>query len=729
VARARCYAAHGQLAYAPVAEWLRATPLRTSCAQLPLSQLTELARVLPEILAGNDAIERPGPLTESWERHHFYDALNTAFGKARKPLLLMIDDLQWCDPDSFEWLHSLFRSHIARGILVLATARPEETGRSHPFSRLLGDLQQSGQAIELPLDPLTAGETGELAALVSEHPLDSAALAGLYGSSKGNPLFVLESLRAGLGNAAPSRIHAVIVARLAQLSPRAYELAGLASTIGSAFSFDLLAKATDWDEESVSNALDELWQRRIIVGGDQAGQYDFTHDRLREVAYAELSPVRRRFLHRRVARALEELNGASGQVAAHYDAAGMPEPAIRHYQIAAGVARQRYADTEAAGLLRRALSLCRDFPEGAARDRQELDLLVLLGLAMVTTQGYAMPEAGEIYERALVLCRRLGESQHLFSVLSGCWSFNIVSGRLAPGFALAQEFLDLAVDRPNVTASHLLPMAGHFVLGSSHFHLGQFVQSELHLRKALEAEAGRPHSVLTLFAGPDIGVFCKAYLSQVLWHLGRLDESLQASREVLAAADALSHPFSVALARNYAAILHLFRDESRQALGFASEAAAVCRKYGFAYYLSMAEILAGSAQSAEGYPEAGLARLREGLDALKATGAQVRLPFYHGLLAQACARAGRAGEALAHVSIALAFQGHSGEIWAGSDLQRIHGDLLLQNGDRQEARLSYQRAIDAAREAGSQSWELRARNALAACDDFGTQASAATERF
>src|SRR4029077_8174546 len=141
----------------------------------------------------------------------------------------------------------------------------------------------------------------------------------------------------------------VIAARLSQLSPRAYELAGLASTVGQAFSFDLLAKATDWDEDSVSRALDELWQRRIIGGQEP---YDFTHDRLREVAYAELSPVRRRFLHRRIAIALEELHPAnpesvSGRLAAHYDAAGVAEPAIHHYVEAAEEARHRYADAEA----------------------------------------------------------------------------------------------------------------------------------------------------------------------------------------------------------------------------------------------------------------------------------------------------------------------------------------------------------------------------------------------
>ena len=156
-------------------------------------------------------------------------------------------------------------------------------------------------------------------------------------------------------NSPPPRVQAVIQARLAQLTTPAHEVAGFAAAIGRPFSFDLLAKATDWDEDSLSRALEELWQRRIIHEcGDRA--YDYTHDLLREVAYAGLSPVRRRALHRRIARALEEiyapeLEDGSGSLAAHYEAAGMAEEAIGAYRRAAAVRKQRFADVESAELL------------------------------------------------------------------------------------------------------------------------------------------------------------------------------------------------------------------------------------------------------------------------------------------------------------------------------------------------------------------------------------------
>jgi DNA-binding SARP family transcriptional activator/predicted ATPase len=722
VARARCYSAQGRLAYAPIAGWLRSEALRAACAHLAQAQLAELARVLPEILAQHPVIQRPQPLTESWERRHFYDALNAAFGKARGPLLLLIDDLQWCDPDSFEWLHALFRCDSASRILVVGTVRPEETGRTHPLGRLLSDLHQSGQAVELPLSPLNAEETASLAAQVANRPLDAAESGALYRTTKGNPLFVVESVRAGATTA--PRVHAVITARLAQLSAPAYELAGLASAIGQSFSLDLLAKATDWDDDSLSAALDELWQRRLIEGqGEEHGaaQYDFTHDRLREVAYAELGPVRRRFLHRRIARALEELYQASpeavsGQLAAHCEAAGMAEAAIHHYLGAAAVARHRYADSEAAGMLRRALALCRNFPETAHRDQQELELLVSLGPVLVTTQGYSTPEVGELYERALLLSRRFGGNEHVFPVLSGAWVFHVVRGQLETSRELAQQCLDLA----NQQGAAALSVMGDFMLGSCNFHLGRLEGSKAHLDKALAAFRGHSHPALALFAGPDVGVFCRSYQSHLLWHLGEGGQAANKGEEALAAARQVSHPFSMAIALDYTAMLCVFRGESKPALTWAEEAVAVCRKHGFTYYLSVAEILAGWAMALEGDAEAGVARLRHGLEALKCLGAEIRLPFYLGLLAEACALAGRLGEALANISNGFAFQSKNGESWAAADLHRIHGDLLRGSGNVAQAKASYQRSLEAARSTGARGYELRAASRLADQENDGS---------
>ena len=723
-ARSRCYAGQGGVAYAPVAEWLRSDAVRASWNSLGPERLAELARLAPEIREqfpepASPRPAQPGMLAESWHRLHFYESLSAAFAKSRKPMLLYLDDMQWCDPDSFEWLNALLASPASTGVLLLGTVRAEETGRDHPFTHFLAGLRRSGIVLEIPLAPLDAAETAELARLESPKVLESGPLAEIFQATRGNPLFVVESVRAGLQS---TRVHSVIVARLAQLSAGSYELAGVASIVGRPFSFELLEKATDWDEESVSRAMDELWRRRIIENRG-ASEYDFTHDRLREVACAELSPVRQRFWHRRVARALAETGEAdaeslSGQIGAHFEQAGVAQEAIDHYRRAADYARQRYADTEAADLLRRALTLCRGLPDSDRKLTQELDLLATLGPALVTTEGYSAAEVGDTYERALALSRRLGD-HNIFAILSGIWVFRIVRGDLERAHQSGLEFLRAAARDP----APGLMLAGNFIVGSSLFHMGELEAALQAMTAAIPTHRDPAESVLALFAGPDLGVFCRAYLAHLAWHREeRVDADVHAA-EAIAAAKRISHPFSEAIALDYAAMLHVFRRDSRAALEQGREAVELCSRHGFAYYLAMANVLTGWAQAAEGDVPAGLAQLREGLDGMRRLGAELRLPYYFSLLAETFGRAGLVGEALASLSTGFAFVSKNGEKWAAAELHRAQGDLLAGEGKLEPARACYRRGVEAAREAGSLALERK----LSILAD-GTSAAASIER-
>ena len=706
-ARSRCYAGQGQVAYAPVAEWLRSDVVRPGWSSLTLEQAAELARLAPEIRDHFAKIERrasgePLSLAESWQRLRFYESINAAVGKSRKPLLLYLDDMQWCDPASLEWLNSLLTAPAAGGVLVLGTVRAEETGREHPFTRFVAGLRQAGIAEEIPLEPLGAEETAELARLESVQPLDSGKLAEIVSSTRGNPLFVVESVRGGLQS---TRVHSVIAARLAQLSAASYELAGIASVIGRPFTVELLEKATDWDELSVSEALDELWRRRIIESRGVA-EYDFTHDRLREVACSELTPVRLRYFHRRVARALAEVYGAdieiwSGQIASHFEQAGMAEDAIEHFRRAAGYARQRYANTEAADLLRRALSLCRGFPQSDGRLKQELDLLATLGPALVATEGYSAAEVGETYHRALEISQRF-DDRSIYAILSGAWAFHAVRGDLNVAEQFSLDFLK-AAEREGAAG---LLRAGNFLMGSSLFHLGRLEESLRHMRAAMGRHDRSEESVLALFAGPDLGVFCDSYLA----HLNCLREEEDAdpfAAGAIAAANRIRDPFSQAIALAYAALLHAFRAESAAALERGSEAVQVCTRHGVSYYQAVGNIVAGWATAAEGEVANGLSQLQQGLDAFRTLGAELRLPYYLSLLADTFGRAGRMSEALATISTGFAFASKNGEEWAAAELHRTQGELLLREGKADAARASFHSGIEAARRSGSLAFERK----------------------
>jgi DNA-binding SARP family transcriptional activator len=412
-AYARCYAAEGDLAYAPVAALLRARTLPV----LDDLWLSEVARLLPEVLAGHPDLTPRRPMTEAWERWRLFEALAQAVLGTGQPNLLVVDDLQWCDRESLEWLHFLLRFDSKAPLLVVGTCRPEELNEDCPLTRALPILHRDVRLRELTLGPLDEGRTANLAAGVSGQALGPAAAARLYRDTEGNPLFVVESLRTGpptgealpdlAGSPMPPRVQAVLATRLAQLSAPARQLAEVAATIGRHFAVPLLQQASDTDEEGLARGLDELWRRRIVrERGLDA--YDFSHDKLREAAYSALSPARRRLLHHRTAQALEnihahDLDPVSRQVAAHYRRTGRPAQAIPHYLRAGELAKGVCAQEEAVACFERGLALLETGTWDASPSpaRSQMAARFHEGLGDVLVQLGQPSEARAQYQRAL----------------------------------------------------------------------------------------------------------------------------------------------------------------------------------------------------------------------------------------------------------------------------------------------------------------------------------------
>jgi DNA-binding SARP family transcriptional activator len=390
---ARCYATQGELAYAPIVAWLRSRPLP------PLADpwLRELARLFPEILTEHPHLPPPEPLIKPWQRLRLFEALAHALLANHSALLLFLDDWQWCDPDTLDWLHFLLtdrRGQPARPQLLVVTAvRSGERGARAKLADWRPSLTHTGQLTELALGPLNQAATMALAEHVAQRPFDPTLAPLLFEGTEGHPLFIVEMVRAGLAQATPAtetelvdhaaamlaqpttlpaRVRQVLEARLSQLSPAARSVMEAAAVIGRAFTYEVLRRTVDLGEDELVNCLDESWRRRIIREQEEDA-YDFSHDKLREVAYAGLSRVRRRWLHGRVAQALEmvhaqELNSVAGVIAAHLEAARQPEPAIVYYQRAAAAARRIYAHQEGLATLQKAVALLPTLPSKAPRD-------------------------------------------------------------------------------------------------------------------------------------------------------------------------------------------------------------------------------------------------------------------------------------------------------------------------------------------------------------------------
>lgn len=436
-AQARSHEVQGELAYAPVADLLRADAIRRHQEQLDDVWLVELTRLLPDLLSKRTDLPRPQPMTESWQRLHFFEAMANALRPQQQPILLLIDDLQWCDQETLAWLHYLISHYKNERTLILGTVRDDELDETHAFRTLQADLSRVGQMTTVNLAPLSEEETTSLAAKIVESELTLEQTSGLYAATEGNPLFVVETLRAetlfetwagsnltggttitGL----PPKVYGVLQHRLAQLSPPAQIIASLAAVIGRSFSYDVLREASQQGEDNLVDSLDELWRRRIVI--ERGETYDFSHDRLRDVAYAEISATRRRLLHRRVAESLvaihsEDLSTIYGQLAAHYASAGMVQDAVSYYLQAGDQSQRLYARHEALSHYTRAAELADGndvLPDILARRGQ---------LLLDFFQGDA---AASDYERLLEQARHNQDSlQELDALLGLGWAHYVIS--------------------------------------------------------------------------------------------------------------------------------------------------------------------------------------------------------------------------------------------------------------------------------------------------------------
>jgi predicted ATPase len=203
-------------------------------------------------------------------------------------------------------------------------------------------------------------------------------------------------------------VRAVIRRRLAMLSPGAQALAQTAAVIGREFTFAVLARASGQDEAAVVQSLDELW-RRQLVREQGMDAYDFSHDKIRAEAYAGLSSLRRRLLHRQVAETLAEIHAPDLdltciQIARHFESAGQADRAIDFYRRAVASARRIFAIEEAIGYLQHLLAA--DFASHLA-PQTRFDLLMELGQLQLLTGSWIQATASE--REALALAEHLGD--------------------------------------------------------------------------------------------------------------------------------------------------------------------------------------------------------------------------------------------------------------------------------------------------------------------------------
>ncbi len=348
---------------------------------------TEVARLLPELgepgLRLSTAPENASRLFEAAARLLIHCA-------ARRPLMVLLEDLHWADEMSVLLLSVLVRRLDGQPIVLLGTAREEELPGAPALDTLLHELNLEERLLAVPLLPLSRVESRALVRALAGDHAEATALARLeddvWTACKGNPFMVVETMRmlheapprtSGPALPLPARVREVIAGRLQRLGERDRRLTAVAAAIGVEFDFRLLATAAGDDERETAAGVEELVRRRILHGvGDRFG---FTHERIREVAYDAVLAARRRMLHAAVGAALEQLyadrlEAVYDRLACHYPQADDPGKAAEYLTRFARKATRAYAHADAVKAYDEALLHLERLPAPEA-DTRRLDIV------------------------------------------------------------------------------------------------------------------------------------------------------------------------------------------------------------------------------------------------------------------------------------------------------------------------------------------------------------------
>jgi predicted ATPase len=332
-------------------------------------------------------------------------------------------------------------------------------------------------------------------------------------------------------------------------------------------------------------------------------------------------------------------------------------------------------------------------------------------VALVAARGQPTPETGLAYTRACDLAQRLGETQALFRALYGLNSHHNSRAEIASGIEVGARLLRLAYDQHDVAAQTL----GHRALGVNAIMSGEFAAACAELKRTLGLYDPVEHRQLAFVYGQDPWAGARAWLAWPLLVRGYPNQALIHHREGIERARELGHPNTLAQTLYCGCVVRQLLRDRPGVVEMTEELVHLAREQDFPYWLAMATILRGWALFAAGEIERGIAEMAHGLTAFRATGAQLWMPYFLGLLADGHGKVGEQAEGLRVLSKALDRVGPTGERWFEAELHRRKGEVLLclPEQDAEAVEACFRRAIAVAQEQQAKLWELRAATSLA----------------
>ncbi len=665
-----------------------------------------------------------------------------------RPLLLILDDLQWVDPGSASLLFHLGRRIQGDRILILGAFRPAEValgrgGERHPLEPIFHELKRDFGEIEIEAGRTDARRFVDDLIDTEPNRLGHEFRETLYGLTKGHPLFTVELLRnmeerGALvrdrngewtegpdldWNRLPARVDAVIEERIQRLNQGLREILTIASVEGEEFTAEVVARIQKEEIRELIKLLSrELDKRHHLVTAKGVRQlekqrlssYLFQHILFQRYLYNSLDPVERAELHEDVGDILEALYGEQAeeiavQLARHFLAAGIVPKAIDYLHKAGNKAVRLSAGAEAISHYDKALELLQTLPDTPQRDQLELALRLALLVPLMSTKGFGSPESGRAAVRASELCDRAGDRRQRFFALFQLVNYYGTSGQYRTALKFAEQMSQIT----DPAKDPVLGACCYYAHSWPLLNLGDLVQTVEYGQRMIDVYDQEKHGFLAYLVGYDVGAFNQGFDSWAQWILGYPDTALRLLDESVSIARRLGHQHTLAFVLLLACELNWFLGNFPQISKDTDELVPFCEKNGFVYIGAHGYFYRGERAVLGGKVTEGIAQMRQSLAIMEATGTVTCFSRLRLRLADACRKAGEPEEGLAAVDWALDAVQKYEERYVEAEIYRLKGELLRTLGrPEDEVEQHFRQAIEISRQRSARSWELRAMMSL-----------------
>jgi class 3 adenylate cyclase/tetratricopeptide (TPR) repeat protein len=613
-----------------------------------------------------------------------------------QPLLLLFANLHWMDSESEALIDGLIESLPTVRILLIVTYRPE-------YQHAWGSKTYYTQ---LRIDPLLPESAEELltALLGQDETLDPLKRV-LIERAQGNPFFLEESVRTLVETKVlvgdreayrmtkapevwpiPATAQAILAARIDRLPPEDKWLLQAASVIGKDVPFTLLQAIAEMPENSLCRGLTHLQAAEFLYETSLFPdlEYTFKHALIHEVAYASLLQDRRRALHARIVEAIEALypDRLAEQVErlAHHAFRGeVWEKAVTYLRQAGAKALARSAYREAVTCFEQALVALHPLPDMHQKVERAIDLRLDLRQSLFPLNELAT--VWRYLQEAEGLARTLDDPRRLGWVSAYMSGHHLHTGGHVTEVRTFAQTVEAIAERLGdvplqVAAQHYLAYASHLS--------GDYRGSEEICRKLMQSLHDQPtRERFGLAVFPTVKA--RGHLARVLAERGVFDEGDAYGQEAIRIAEALDHPFSVAVGRLDLAYLKSVRGELSQAARLLERVVAQCREWNFTGHMPIAMASLGHVYAWSGRIGDGVSYLEQALAAYESAGIGV----YHSLtveqLGEAYLLAGQVENARACADRALMLARGRGE--PGYEAWALHllGEIASHHAGPDEA--------------------------------------------